>query len=54
MLREYLALPRHETLSSPFACQLERLLSLNVLLEFSFSISETPGAILLVRVLDNE
>jgi len=51
---ECLALSRHETFNSPFACQLEMLLSLSVLLEFSFSISEMAGAIRLVRVFDDQ
>jgi len=53
-LHECLALSRHETFNSPFACQLEMLLSLSVLFEFSFSVSEMAGAIHLVRVFDNQ
>jgi len=49
-----LALSRHETFNSPFACQLEMLLSLSVLLEFSFSVLEIASTIRLVRVLDNQ
>jgi len=51
---ECLALSRHETFNSPFACQLEMLLSLSVLFEFSFSVSEMADAIHLVRVFDNQ
>ena len=53
-LYECLALPRHGVLNSPFVCQFEMLLSLNVLLEFPSSISEMAGTIILVRVLNNE
>jgi len=49
-----LALPRHETFNSPFVCQSEMLLSLNILLEVPFSISEMAGAIRFVRVSDNQ
>jgi len=49
-----LALPRYETFNSPFACQSEMLLSLNILLEFPFSISEMVGAIRFVIVFDNQ
>jgi len=49
-----LALPRHETFNSLFACQSEMLLSLHILLEFPFSISEMAGAIRFVRVFDNQ
>ena len=51
---ECLALSRQETFNSPFSCQLEMLLSLSVLLEFSFSISEMADTIRLVRVFDNQ
>jgi len=53
-LYKCLALPRHVALNSPFACQLEVLLSLNIFLEFPFSISEMAKVIRLVRMLDNE
>ena len=53
-LYECSALPMHVAFHSPFACQLEMLLSLQVFLEFAFSISEMAGAIRLVRVLDNQ
>ena len=49
-----LALPRHEMFNSPFSCQSEMLLSLNILLEFPFSISEMASAIRFVRVFDNQ
>ena len=53
-LYECLALPRHGVFNSPSAHQLEMLLSLQVFLEFPFSISEMAGAIRLIRVPDNE
>jgi len=54
ILYKCLALPRHVVFNSPFACQLEVLLSLNIFLEFPFSISEMAKAIRLVRMLDNK
>ena len=53
-LYECLAQPRHGEFNSPFSCQLQMLLSLDVFLEFHFSILEMARAILLVRVLDNQ
>jgi len=53
-LYECLALPRHRAFNSPSACQLQVLLSLQVFLEFPFSISEMAKAISLVRVSDNQ
>ena len=53
-LHECQTLPGKKTFNSPFACQLETLLSLNILLELLFSISEMAGAICLVRVFDNQ
>jgi len=53
-LYKCLALPKYIALNLPFACQLEVLLSLNIFLEFPFSISEMAKVIHLVRMLDNE
>jgi len=40
--------------NSPFAYQLEMLLSLDIFLDFPLSNSKMAGAIRLVRVFDNE
>ena len=53
-LYECLALPVYGESNSPFACQLQMLLFLNVFLEFPFGISKMGRAIRLVRVSDNE
>ena len=53
-LCEWLALLRHVAFNSPFACQFKMLLSLEVFLEFPFSVSEMTGTIRLVGVLDNQ
>ena len=54
VLYECQTLPGKKMFNSLFACQLEMLFSLDILLKLLFSILEMAGAICLVRVFDNQ